>query len=313
MKSNSKDAEALIGLAKVTDDREEKLELMRRAARADPANHINVDALIVELINGSEREQEESLQWYRRAYDNADGTYKWLVAENYFTTLSNLHRTGEATAFQAEFANDRGIPEAERMLKAAVERGTPVASEALTALETLCADTTLGVGLLQVCTSAISAITGGLTEERTVVRPARAIADAVSQSIFNVMSLDWRLGVQAEVVTEQMRVASGKLRAAGFQSAFSLYVEGGFVSAEERLELLKKATLIEPENGEAFGRLAREYMRRGDPGRAADEFERAVSLVPDYKREVATEDLIQALQQAGRVAEANRWRSSMSN
>jgi hypothetical protein len=130
-------------------------------------------------------------------------------------------------------------------------------------------------------------------------------------SIFNVMLLQWKLGSREATIKERMRSCSGLLMKSGLKSAFSLFVEAGFSEPQRRLALLQAATKLEPNNGDALGRLAQEYMRIGQPGRAADELQRAVPLLTEFKREAAIQDLAAALRQAGRDAEADKWDASL--
>lgn len=71
VQTNPNDAQALMGLAAIARDRQERIALLKRVAAADPTDTIALRTLAMHLAEGTPEENAQGLAYMRRAYQAA--------------------------------------------------------------------------------------------------------------------------------------------------------------------------------------------------------------------------------------------------
>ncbi len=313
LRDNPNDAQALLGMAALTEDRKDRIALLKRAAAADPNDTFALRALAALSGEGSREEQVAALKHLRQAYERASPPHRWHLARDVYDQYTSLGMPQEATAFADSVLVEMGVDRAQQQLERALRHPDQLDhASALSALEVICDQNAIRIGDVHSCVQAIEALTVAMTAPD--ISRQTAVVDALSQATLTALSaVDPTLSSSAAVSRTSLQGSIQRLKEAGPETALLLYAQAHLLVfesspavAQQRTLLLERAVAIEPKNGEARGRLALEYMNQNRYSDAISQLETAIPLLPPHKQNAARSTLARALRAAGQLDRAEQ-------
>jgi len=316
VQENPKDAQALMGLAAIARDRPERIALLKRVAEADPTDTIALRTLAAHLAEGTPEEQAQGLEYMRRAYQGARAPHRWHLAEMYHQQLIDAARHGDASQLAESVLAEMGSDAAKERIASALQRAKAVSDDSLfSALGKVCNQNALYFGTASICMDSVVRIA------RVASASPGAVSDANIEALATAaMTLSRELGGDAQANSRrELRESLEGLIKARKDSSVLLRAQALLVSMERDLgarrnatELLERAVVVSPGDGDARLALGRAYLEQERFRQAIVQFEEAVRALPDYKRGAARTYLALALERDGQFERAARVRSELS-
>jgi hypothetical protein len=209
---DSNNSDVYLGLSRTTDDPDEQIEWLRKAARAGEPSSLRLGFLASALERrGTPESRLESLAVMREAYDQQDwGRHKWYLAAQTFGKYKLLERGAEAQDFLQIVREDAGFDD----LLATLDSAELEPDAAVESLQMLCYED------LVVVTGADACITG---VERMFAAALRSSDADISQRLIlaalqHMRSAPYGSGASSGRVPGVVRWLE-RLLAAGFESA----------------------------------------------------------------------------------------------
>lgn len=310
IRDDPRDADALVGLAEITEQRDEKLALFRRAVAADPRSPLNLRLLAMTLDDGTPEEIAESVEHMRKAYEIADIPHRWHLAQVVVDHMVQVGLHQEALEFQRSALSEMGVPNAEQVVRRAMARdGARPSRELVSAVGLLCDRRTIRLGTTHPCVNGIEALSaasiaqGAGVSKETLDTIAHASLDALCD--IDAANQDRRLWERLQGALAQFSGTSLETPLLLDARAQAMSMLGTSSDVERPSMLLERAVTLAPYDGDTRVRLGQVYM---DEGRVADaivQLQAAIPLLPDYKVSSAQYYLVMALRKAGQTERAD--------
>lgn len=323
IRDDPRDAEALLDLATITAQRDEKLALFRRAAAADPNSTLNHRLLAAELASdGTPEEMAESVEHMRKAYEIADIPHRWWLAHTVVDHMVQVGLHQEALEFQRSALSEMGMPNAEQVVRRAMAHGgTRPSRELVSAVGLLCDRRSIPLGTTQPCVDGIEALSAASIAQGANV--SKATLDTIAYASLDALGdIDAAIFQQRHNLPhglhqdprfwERLHAALARFSGTSLETPLLLYARvqamsllGPSSDLERPSKLLERAVTLAPYDGHTRVRLGQAYA---DEGRVADaivQLETAIPLLPD-KVGMAHYDLVMALRKAGQTERADK-------
>lgn len=322
IRNDPHDVEALLGLAEITEQRDEKLALFRRAAAADPRDPLILRLFARELVmDGTPEETAESVEHMLKAYEIAAIPHRWHVAQDVVKHMVRVGLHQEALEFQRRALSEMGMPNAEQVVRRAMAHdGARPSRELVSAVRLLCDRRSIQLGTTQSCVEAIEALSAASIAHAAGV--SKATLDTIAYASLDALGdVDAAIFEQRHQLPhvhrdprfwERLHAALARLSGTSLETPLLLYARAQAMSligpssdVERPSVLLERAVTLAPYDGDARVWLGQAYMEEGRVADAIAQLEAGIHLSPD-KVSSAHYDLVLALRKAGQTERADR-------
>jgi hypothetical protein len=257
---DSSDADAMTGLATLTSDSAERLQLLRRIDQLKP-HPITLNALTQQLIkSGRLQDLLEAAESNERAYSIQEGAGKWPLAAASIALYQRADAGNRAEELRKRVTRDLGP---DLMLADLSKAQTLDEQKILSTLRILCDPAVAEAASAQYCLEAMDVTLPSLLVPSDV-SSARRIAQGAAAYFANAVQAAPESFVEAD---PRWRSRTGawfdQVESNGLGSSGTHFARASIeVNKQRRIDSLEKALSYEPENANVLNVLAVEYMEQ---------------------------------------------------
>lgn len=284
IKRDGSDAQAIFALAAATDDRAERIQLLRRGIALEP-DMFAIQLLSNELVgSGEKKETLKAARLTEQAFAQQTGRNKWHLASKAYSLYLDAGATSEAADLQ------RRVIEQLR-----VEEITEIAPDANPnsishVLASLCDHYAVPVIGGRRCINSIGVVVDHVVSNESV-GGREELANRAADAMVEVGEAELELEKENPDWAKTFKLWLEKLMGHGFDTFSVYYAYARVAEGDARLRALQKATALSPQSGQAAYRLGLEYLDRRMWQEAIQELTRARQLLPSPQKESVDDQL----------------------
>jgi tetratricopeptide (TPR) repeat protein len=285
LRRNSSNAQAMLALAVATEDRSERIKLLRRGIELAPNEIYAMQLLASELLlSGGSEETLEAARVMEKAYAKQSGPNKLYLASKTYDLYMTAGSTKEASEFKKRVIDSLGLGE----LKALPADADP--ETVSSALMASCDRFVVPLVGSQKCMQDLELVVKQLVSSGNFVKP-KELASVAAATMAELSQAESELGAEFPNWMQTFLNWLETLRKKGYETADVYSAIAKFTSGDERLNALKRAKALDPKNAQVSLRLGMEFAQREMWNEAVQEFTRAKGLMPPEQRAAVDYDL----------------------
>lgn len=279
IRRDADDAQALLALATLVDDENEKIDLLKRGIAWGP-DEVYATRWLASLLHERNEPSDalEAANYVEEAYD-AMKPERWVHhASSTYWYYQQAGAEDEAARFRTRVIDDWGA----RELTDVTTNNAPEDVEQT--LQMVCDSYATGVLGMEMCGRSIATVMRYLSSADVTPR-TQALADAAARAMEDSGRDGWTLECEPPESQATFESELDTLLALGFESAPVQSAFARVAPCGERLHALQRAVHLAPQDGELAWRLGGAYASDGRWNEALATYRRAKSLptvVPKY-------------------------------
>ena len=267
VEKNPKDAQALIALGIVTEDRDEQIRLLRQGTALAPKEVEALKLLSTVLMqSGDPKDLLEAADLLKQAYSYQTGRNKWHLASSAYQVYQLAGANSQAEQLKQSVKQDTGVRELQELSGQKPER---VAAD----LVNSCDHYALPVLGADICFHNMKAVVQHVSSDRGA--GSRQLADSAALAMLEAAESEDSLESVDPAWKRTFTRWLEALMQARYESSAIQLAYAGVTSGSVRLRALEQAARLDPTNGEVAFRLGIEYSERGRWKEAVQQLERA--------------------------------------